>query len=678
MLRLLPLCLVACSICAFGEPNPPPSTPSYEIATVLKPMSRSISVSGTVDLPALTTIQTNLTFQLASQMKNLRMEVTSPASCAGPLHPAQRSDNGQGTGNFSAELKKAVPVGTRLQIKFSYKGGDKTCFVFHIGPDGSFGNGSNTAWYPEFGPVSEDGKFMVDGQANVVGAVSYTIPPDMEVVASGHASSPESIGRMKIVKYAVSNPSALAFALDRFTVVRSTGSIPVSLYTRTKLAGEGDYVAGIRKVVDQLSSMYGPFPFPEFSLVEVSNEAVRDAGFGGAGCAGFMLATNSFLNQGFNLAFFGHEIGHQWWGNEVTHTTEPEGEDLLDEAMAQYGSLYCVRKLDGAKAAKRYRQYGYPGYVRTQCGMQYLGMHLAGIDHPLGTLDPSLPLSHELADEKGFLVFDQLRQELGDETFHNGLKAVTKNYAFRAVTLKQFKGEIEHVAGRTLDWFWHQWLDQMGAPSLAVKWSQSGSDLSGSLIQIAEIYRFHVSLAIRTEDGKEQRIRMEVPGANTPFHVKVAGRVTAVAIDPDFELLHYAAELESEVKALLDPIRANWYFVAGQAMDAVAIVQKDLKQLPQPDRYGVEFVLRYYNAQILEFNKKYPEAIAEVQAALNCTTRREYMVPECNQLLMKLAVENGDLNLARQAARSAIQSEKTLGQSTAISMVAQEWLRQHG
>ena len=37
-------------------------------------------------------------------------------------------------------------------------------------------------------------------------------------------------------------------------------------------------------------------------------------------------------------ASFGHEIGHQWWGNSV-EKTGPVGEYMMDEALANYGGL---------------------------------------------------------------------------------------------------------------------------------------------------------------------------------------------------------------------------------------------------------------------------------------------------------------------------------------------------
>ena len=55
-----------------------------------------------------------------------------------------------------------------------------------------------------------------------------------------------------------------------------------------------------------------------------------------------MLADESSFDTAFNLAFYGHEVGHQWWGNAVTVRGQA-GAYLLSEAMAQYGSRITDR-----------------------------------------------------------------------------------------------------------------------------------------------------------------------------------------------------------------------------------------------------------------------------------------------------------------------------------------------
>ncbi len=643
--------------------DPLPSV--YTLSVSVRPKDRYLSVSGSAVIPAQKDAISKFVFQLAGQAKNLQMEIVSPSSAAGPVHPAMVNDNGYGSGNWSADLEKPIAGGEPITLKFSYDAGEKTAFVFHIGPEGSYACGSDIAWYPQFGSASTSGKFSVDGNAQALGTVTYEFPGDMQIVANGRSSEPGLDGQNKTEKFVTEKPSALSFAVDHYRVLKGTGKIPVSLYLKSDLGGDEAFVAGIQRVVDLLTTIYGVFPFPEFSLVELNDKAVAGAGFGGAGCAGFMLSTTSFLNQGFNYAFFGHEIGHQWWGNLVTHATEKEGDDLLDEAMAQYGSLYCVEHILGPASAKRYRTVGFPGYVPTQCGYNYLSMHSAGFDHELENMDASMPLAHELACEKGFLVFDQLRRELGDDTFHRGLKAVTKDYAFRSITLAQFKMEIEQAAHQDLGWFWDQWLKRTGVPSLSVDWKQSGGWVEGVLHQSDPFYRLRVPVAVASSSGSVALVNVNLSGDSATFRIRVDGTATDVKIDPDFTILHYSPDLMDRATAMIPATKVEWGVFSGSAIDG--LIDSGLTECTNPDRFGVGFKLHSYKARQLNLQKNYDASARELGLALACPSRIEEMLPACYQLMMNNSNELKDLTRAAWAANAAIECEKALKQHTGIS-----------
>ena len=50
-----------------------------------------------------------------------------------------------------------------------------------------------------------------------------------------------------------------------------------------------------------------------------------------------------------------------------------------------------------------------------------------------------------------------LSREIGRKKFQSVLRGITRRYAFRRLTLKEFWREIEAGAGRDLGWFYQQW-----------------------------------------------------------------------------------------------------------------------------------------------------------------------------------------------------------------------------
>jgi len=623
--------------------------------------------------------QTKISFQLAQQMQDVQMEIVQPAAAAQKLAPKLLSDSNLGSGSYEAALTTPIPANTPVQVNFSYHGGDKTAFVFHIGAEGSYADGNDIAWYPEFGPkINADGKIKVDGQGAVVGKATYIIPSDLTIMASGKETDGPKDSTKASFTYEIIHPSTFAFTLDKFKVLRSPGPIPVAIYLKEPKPNEAEMLKGIRGVVDELTSIYGNFPYPEFALVEVSDAAVQGAGFGGAGCPGFMISTTSFLDGGFNMAFFGHEIGHQWWGNEINHVTEDEGNDLLDEAMAQYGSLYCVQHLVGEKAAQRYRWIGYPGYVSSQCGQSYLRFAAAGVDMPIGKMhgaDGSL--YHELACEKGFLAFDQLRREIGDDAFHRALKQITSRYAFTAITWSQFKAEVGRSAHRDLLWFWAQWFERKGAPFLDLKWKQMGSSVAGVLLQGDPVYRLKVPVRVVYADGSSDTIRVPSNALDTAFTLKARGLVVDVEADPNFEILHYTPDSKRAAEAFIPFSKAFWLLFEGKREEGQKAMQDIVSNFAGPDSYGLEFTVRYRLAQQLYQGRKYAETLQQAEQALDCPSRDELLLPLCYQLITYAAQQVGDKAKAKWAAKACLGSEQALGQYTSVSKSAEKWLASH-
>jgi aminopeptidase N len=381
-----------------------------------------------------------------------------------------------------------------------------------------------------------------DGLA--LGALRITVPAGLTVHANGlQRGTPEDKAR-GVFRYESIAPSFFAFVAGNYSIARREGAIPISVYSLKPRAGVDEYVEGCRRSIEVLSNEFGPYPSGEFAIVETPEAQSKDAGFTGASVASFIMVTGEFLDKRFNLAYYGHEIAHQWWGNLIRRAGA-RGNWMLSEAMAQYGSLRVVETLGGADAAERYRRTGYPDYIESQSGLGYLKVLAAGRDFPLSNLPDNA--SRELPDGKGFQVLDLLSRTVGRDNFRRSLRDFTERHAFRRVTWDEFLQAIERGAGRNLQWFYDQWFERTGVPEWQLSWRQEGETVRGEITQAQPYYRATLEVLAESREGQKQSVMVEVDGAKTEFTMPVKFVAQTVALDPHFQVLRWTPEYRAAV-----------------------------------------------------------------------------------------------------------------------------------
>jgi hypothetical protein len=627
----------------------------------LLPEQHRMEATAALQLPAAPTPREVLPFELRSDMEVTQAEVLTPDRSAGAadLRPVRSGKEPGSATRWELRPKQPIPAHTPVTLKLSYAGGKTQGFVFYLGPEGCFAGGPNTSWYPRFSALRS------------VGTLRFTVPRGVVVKASGVAAGQQETAADAIYTFTVTQPSLFSFAAGRYVVHHRAGKVPMTLYLLKDRPFADTMVAGCRRVLQVLEKEFGPYPYGEFAVVETPSPQSGQSGFGGASFEGFMFADSGFLYQGFNLALFGHEIGHQWWGNLVQHTGE-HGAYMLDEAMAQYGSLCCVEALEGPAAAERYRRTGYPAYAEWQSGLGAALLASVKGDLPLSRLTGDF--AHYLADSKGFLVYDLLARTIGRDRFRTALRHIVATCAFRTVTWEAFLQAVERAAGQDLGWFYSQWFDRPGVPSLSLQWTQEAGELRIILRQEAPAYRLTLPLQIVLDDGRLRAAVIEATGERTELHLPLRQTVRAVAPDPHYELLHVDPALKAEVEALRFWMRGMLLQGHDRDEEAQQAFQEGLRNLPERDIYGVEFRLRSEIADYHRHAGRLEEARHEYEQALACAVRPAEALVQVYLHLAQIAKTQGDTGRLLWAVRSAQNAEGALERPTGAGQEASELL----
>ena len=626
----------------------------YNLAIHLLPEVYHINVKGTISLPADSLAEDSVLFSLRSDMRDIDIEVVRPLVCAGKVQLLALEDDKelQVTKRWMINPKVPFPRHENIQLKLSYSGGSETkgSGQFNLSPEGSFANGLVSAWYPIF-----------DSQRGS-GTISYTVPKGCVVKSNGRQTAGGDTGETSIYEFVFDKPSCFCFAAGSYTIIkRKEGKVPITLYLFKDHLLSEKMLEGTSKAMEVLQKEFGEYPFGEFAIVESPTDASRAAGFLGAAFEGFFLARSDYLERNeFDLAYFGHELSHEWWaylvGGKGGKTTL-----MLDEAMAHYGSLRVVEEIEGSHAAELHRR-GYGDAFKLMA---------AGFDYPLGSL-PAEQASYSLSNTKGYVVYDMLSRLIGRDKYRAALRKVTTEYAWRRITLGELLQEIQNAAGEDLSWFYEQWFNRSGAPTLSVAWDQQNDHLKYTISQDTPAYRLTVPMQIEFSDGSAIIEHAEVLKEKNDFTATIPKEVYAVRLDPHFEVFHATVEQKSEANDLIYFTRGSSLWNSNQTESALRTFQEGLEHLPKSDNHGVEFLLRLYIGWIYQEANKFDDAKREYDVALELPVRLSEYLPRLYLNVAKIAKEQGDGKRVIWAAKNVLVTESSINKETGKSLQAKQ------
>jgi hypothetical protein len=311
----------------------------------------------------------------------------------------------------------------------------------------------------------------------------------------------------------------------------------------------------------------GPFPFQKLSVSQIP-------GTFGQGWPGLLyLSTFSFLpaeaQQRAGLSATGqesftelvpfHEVAHQWWGNVVGWDTYRD--QWINEAIANYLALLFAdsqKRTDHSLHVwlNRYRQHlveKLPGadQPNSEIGALDLGNRLTSSKSPNGFED--------VIYGKGSWVIHMLHEMLRqpgakdpDARFIALLRTLSAKYAYRALSTADLQHEVEAVmtpsmdleGGRSMEWFFAQWVHGTGIPHYRVEFSVHSSDkgylVRGKLFQEGVPHSFIAPVPLYSGAAGAHATPLGVviaTGPETSFHFTTPIEPHKIVVDPQMTLL---------------------------------------------------------------------------------------------------------------------------------------------
>ena len=281
-------------------------------------------------------------------------------------------------------------------------------------------------------------------------------------------------------------------------------------------------VAGAPFSVDGLriySSLFGLYPF--------INEKYGHAEFGWGGAMEHQTMTYTCC---FSEDILVHELSHHWFGDMITCRTWPD--IWLNEGFATYcEALYFERK------------YGISWY------WAYVNSDMSGAKHAVGSIyvqdtsDVNNVFDGSRSYDKGGVVLHMLRHVLGDSAFFHSMYnyANTASLRFSTASTSDFQAVCESTSGKSLGYFFNEWIYGENYPHYIFGWSASPS-VHGYTVTVPlgqatgtsnpTFFTMPIDLKV-VSAGWDTTVTVLNDSALQTFTFDVSHNPTSVQLDPD-------------------------------------------------------------------------------------------------------------------------------------------------
>ena len=262
-------------------------------------------------------------------------------------------------------------------------------------------------------------------------SVSLTVPAGMGAASGGTVARKEENDKW-IYSYEGRGVREASFVLGEFekTSAEQNG-VQIDYYYYADEAPDKT-LAIAADAIATFTTLFGAYPYGRFALAET------DLFLGGMEYSGF-ATISSLLRQEERAAAVVHEAAHQWWyalvGSDQANCA------WQDEGLAEYSSVlffennhdYGTNARDLIAASENaYRSYY---SIKSQLSDE--------VDTSMSRPLTSFSGDYEyriLAYDKGVVLFDRLRQTMGDRRFFASLKNYAKRYAGKLATEHELIG----------------------------------------------------------------------------------------------------------------------------------------------------------------------------------------------------------------------------------------------
>ncbi len=303
------------------------------------------------------------------------------------------------------------------------------------------------------------------------------------------------------------------------------------------------YKTGIDKtagMIELFSELYGLYPFWEEKYGHCLAELP----------GGMEHQTMTTIGH-FSLALVSHELGHMWFGDNVT--CETWSDIWINEGFATYTDYLAHEKIAGPPWPQIWLEQVHESIMTEPGGSVYV---------PPDELDDvGRIFSGRLSYRKGAAIIHMIRYELNDDDqFFEVLTQFQDEYKDNVATGMDFKEVLEDVTGRDFDYYFDQWYFGEGYPVYDVVWDQSAGMFKLHVTQstsstVTPLYKMTMPYRLYFSDGTDTTLNLWQEDNYESYTLPVSGVIDSIKVDPDRWILEKLNTVIHDIEEINNPLR---------------------------------------------------------------------------------------------------------------------------
>jgi peptidase M28-like protein/peptidase M1-like protein/PDZ domain-containing protein len=365
--------------------------------------------------------------------------------------------------------------------------------------------------------------------------VTYTLavelPASWRSVSQGERTASERLPSGVSERWSVTTPTEevhlIAAPFTEYS--RDAGAVKAMAFLRKPDKALADrYLDATAQYLEMYRGLLGPYPYSKFALVENFWET-------GYGMPSFTLLGEQVIRFPFILhSSYPHELLHNWWGNGVF----VDGGGNWCEGLTAYLADHLIAEQRGQGAEhRRAILQRVTDYVTPEN------------DFPLTRFQSRYnAVTEAVGYGKTAMVFNMLREKVGDAQFTKALQQFYRDNRFRAASFDDIRKSFEAVSGLDLRSYFDQWIKDVGTPELKLEQAvaeRARLTITLSQVQAGHAFALDVPVVIETDQGIETKtVSMPADKARVEATFDLKAPARRVEIDPQFQLYRRLSPLE--------------------------------------------------------------------------------------------------------------------------------------